>query len=168
MLIFITGFMGVGKTTIGKQVAELLNIPFLDLDEEIENQEQKSISQIFKENGEDYFRQAERSLLESVIKSKKETTIIALGGGTMCHLSNHLLILQNGIAVYLKTSWEEIEKEINLLQNRPKLSNTDVHQVYQLFRQREPIYALSQLETLANTSFDPKKLANRLKLLTNR
>jgi len=168
MLIFLTGFMGVGKTTIGKQVASLLGVPFIDLDQEIEILEQKSISAIFTENGEDYFRKVERALLENLIKTKKEPTIIALGGGTMCHLSNHLLILKNGIAVYLKKSWEEIEKELSLMQNRPKLSNRNTSEVYQLFKQREPIYALSQLETLANTSFDTKKLANRLKLLTNR
>lgn len=168
MHIFITGFMGIGKTTIGKQLAEILQLPFIDLDNEIEVQEQQTIQSIFSTKGEEYFRLVEKKCLENIITSNRSKTVIALGGGTMCHLNNHTLLLKSGLIIYLKKDWAEIEAGLHLLSERPKLQHADSYLIKQLYLQREPIYALSQLQTLANTSFTVQKLSNWLKLLTNR
>ncbi len=168
MLIFLTGFMGVGKTTMGKSLAENLNYTFVDLDLEIEKDASRTISDIFKEEGEPYFRNLERSILLKIIKSKPSKIVIALGGGTICNLNNHVNILQNGISVYLKKDWNCIWSNIKKLSNRPLLVAKSERELKQLFEKREQFYAFSQLTTPINTAIDVKKLTIYLKLLTNR
>lgn len=167
MHIFITGYMGVGKTTIGKELSELLYIPFIDLDAFIEENTSSSIHQLFKTKGEQQFRKMERDALLALC-DKKENYLIALGGGTMCHLDNHLDILQNGIAVYLYKPWSEIALNLNQLQNRPLIQKNNMTELEAIFRKREPFYELSQLKMPTNSTFEVKKLADTLKILTNR
>lgn len=99
--IFLLGFMGSGKSTLGKKVATRLNIDFIDLDNFIEQQENKTISAIFAEEGEAYFRKIEQNALE-VLCQKPDNMIIALGGGTPCFFNNMELINNTGISIYLK------------------------------------------------------------------
>ena len=167
MHIFITGYMGVGKTTVGKELSKLMHIPFIDLDEFIEENTSSSIPQLFKTKGEQQFRKLERDALLTLC-DKKENHLIALGGGTMCHLNNHLDILQNGIAVYLYKPWSEIALNLNELQNRPLVQQNNMTELEAIFRKREPFYELSQLKMPTNSTFDTEKLADTLKILTNR
>lgn len=102
--IFLLGFMATGKSTIGKKVAKRLTIPFLDLDHCIEEWEQKTISEIFAEKGEDYFRKTESTVLHNLIY--QEPSFIATGGGTPCFHDNMDFMLQNGRCIYLKTKTE--------------------------------------------------------------
>lgn len=166
MHIFITGYMGVGKSTIGRELSTLLNLPFVDLDEYIVRQKGAPIKALF-EKGEDTFRHTEREHLLQLCK-KKEQHIISLGGGTMCYLDNHLDILKNGIAIYLYKEWEDILTYLPNLQERPLVENNTTKQLEAIFRKREPFYELSQLKMPINTTFEVKKLANYLKILTNR
>ena len=168
MIYFVTGFMGVGKTTIGKQLAEFLTIPFIDLDQYIEQKEEKTIKVVFDQSGEDEFRLLERKYLLDLIKTTKEKTVIALGGGTICHLHNHIDILQNGICIYLKSDWTTISQNLKNISNRPLIEQKSEGELKSLYLKRVPFYQLSQVETLANTGFEAKKLAESLKLLTNR
>jgi shikimate kinase len=168
MIIFLTGFMGVGKTTIGEQLADLLEIPFVDLDRAIEIRNGKSISAIFREEGEDAFRNYEELELHIQIKQNRSLTVIALGGGTVAHHLNHIPILKNGILVYLKKEWDDLLIGLEKLENRPVLKDKSPEQLYSLFKKRRPFYELSQLQTLVGTHFDVKNLAFSLKLLTNR
>ena len=103
MKIFIIGYMASGKTTFGKALAEELNSPFIDLDEYIEANESKTISEIFNEKGESGFRELEKSLLHQVV-SEEENLVLACGGGTPCHYDNMNFLNQNGITVFLETS----------------------------------------------------------------
>ena len=167
MHIFITGYMGVGKTTVGKELSKLMHIPFIDLDAFIEENTSSSIPQLFKTKGEQQFRKLERDALLTLC-DKKENHLIALGGGTMCHLNNHLDILQNGIAVYLYKPWSEIALNLNELQNRPLVQQNNMTELEAIFRKREPFYELSQLKMPTNSTSDTKKLADTLKILTNR
>ena len=160
--------MGVGKTTLGRQIADELSLPFFDLDLEIEKIEEDTISSIFKAKGEEYFRIKEQTCLKKLIATQKQMCVIALGGGTMCYLNNHNLLLKSGIVIYLKSTWPAIEKRLHTLKDRPKLEEQNTSDIKRLYQQRAPIYALSQLQTLANTSFTAKKVVNWLKLLTNR
>lgn len=159
--------MGVGKTTIGHQLSQLLGIDFIDLDDEITTQAGLSIPEIFRNNGEDHFRMIEKKILAQ-LNSHTEPAIIALGGGTICDPENRKLILQNNICIYLHKTWEEIEKSLSKLKNRPLIDQNSPSKLKALYSKRQPIYELSQLKMPINTEFEPQKLANYLKLLTNR
>lgn len=100
MKIFLVGFMGCGKTSVGKKLAKKINYTFIDLDKAIEERSQKTIPQIFKENGEDSFRQYETQILKELII--KENTIISTGGGAPCFYDNMEMMNQYGSTIYLK------------------------------------------------------------------
>ena len=108
-MIYLIGYMGAGKTTITKLLANELDLPFYDTDQEIEKKEKKSVSEIFKEDGELHFRMLETELLKSI----SQNSIIACGGGLPIHNNNMKLINSKGISIYLKAS-------INCLFNRLK------------------------------------------------
>ena len=84
--IFLIGYMGTGKTTAGREIAKVLNLTFYDLDHYIEARFQKTISQIFEQEGEDKFREIESSMLKEV--GEFENVVIATGGGTPCFFDN--------------------------------------------------------------------------------
>src|SRR5690554_7367085 len=116
--IILTGYMGSGKTTVGLALAEQLSIPFLDLDEQIENETGLSISEVFEKKGVIWFRKKEHALLKELI-NKYDRFILSLGGGTPCYANNHLLLKSEGIfSFYLKARSEEHTSE---LQSRPHL-----------------------------------------------
>ena len=102
--IFLLGYMGSGKSAIGKSLSIKLNIPFMDIDQLIENQENMSVSSLFKKKGELYFRQIERKLLLRLI-DKQSPAVISLGGGTPCYFDNmELLVKSKHESIYLKAS----------------------------------------------------------------
>ncbi len=167
MHIFLNGFMGVGKSTIGKDLSQILDLPFIDLDNYIEQQEGRSIPDIFQKESEAGFRFIEQKHLLSLL-TLKDRHIIALGGGTMSSLKNHLIILQNGVCIYLYKPWEEIATYIKNMEGRPLASTLSLAELEVIFHQRAYFYELCQLKTPVNTTFTAQKLASYLKLSTNR
>ena len=101
MLIFLVGFMGSGKTTLGRPLATRLNYDFIDLDRAIETGEGRTISEIFATDGEAHFRALERKYLEEVIAQHKKA-VISTGGGTPCFNENMPFMNAHGVTVYLK------------------------------------------------------------------
>ncbi len=99
MTIFLIGFMGCGKTTVGKKLAKKLKYDFIDLDEEIEKKEQCTISQIFESKGEDYFRSLEHNLLLDL--PNKSNVVISCGGGAPCYFNNMEMMNNAGYTVYV-------------------------------------------------------------------
>lgn len=97
--IFLTGFMGAGKTTLGKAFARELNVPFIDLDWYIEERFHKSICELFTERGEASFRELERSMLHEV--AEFEDVVISTGGGTPCFFDNMEYMNGHGQTVFL-------------------------------------------------------------------
>lgn len=124
MKIVLLGYMGSGKSTIGKLLAEDLGMPFLDLDEYIETIEDCSIKTIFKEKGEIYFRTKEAESLREVL-SQKEDVVLSIGGGTPCYANNMHAIseaTQNGL--YLQVSIPELVKRLSFEKSeRPLIKN---------------------------------------------
>ena len=100
--VFLIGYMGVGKTTIGKVLSKKLGIQFIDLDNYIENRFRKTIQEIFDVNGEDKFRRIEREMLREVVAF--ENVVIATGGGTPCFYDNIDVMNKQGVTIYIKAS----------------------------------------------------------------
>lgn len=105
MRIFLIGFMGSGKTTLGKQLSEKLGLPFIDLDERIETAAGMKINDIFSKKGEEFFRKLEAVRLREVIE-EEENMILACGGGTPCYYDNITFINATGISIWLNTPKE--------------------------------------------------------------
>ena len=100
MIITLLGFMGSGKTTIGKKLAKKLNYVFIDLDHAIEHCEEQSINDIFAKKGEDYFRQIESKILHITLHEKKNI-VLSLGGGTPCFHTNMDMVKNHSTSFYL-------------------------------------------------------------------
>jgi shikimate kinase len=122
--IILVGYMGSGKTTIGKMLSEYVGIPFYDLDDIIEKYIGKSIPTIFLENGEVFFRKMEHKLFNEFVKDN-DSFVLSLGGGTPCYANNHLLLQNSNIdSFYLKNTVEELVNRLKKeKQQRPLISN---------------------------------------------
>lgn len=119
--IFLIGFMGSGKSTLGNELANQLNYKYIDTDAWIEENEKRKISEIFETSGEDYFRKKEREALLSVIQ--KERIVIATGGGLPCFFDNMKIITNNGTSFFLEIQPEDLLERLKGETNhRPLLS----------------------------------------------
>ena len=160
--IILVGFMGAGKTSIGKQLSKLTGMQFLDTDEWIEEQQQKKISDIFAESGETYFRDLETDALKQLLNSK-ERLVIAVGGGLPVREENRRYLRELGTVVYLKA---EIETLVGRLQGdttRPKLQGGDLRgRIEELMAARGAIY--EEVATI-EISTDKKQLDDVVKEL---
>ena len=101
MQVFLIGFMGAGKSSVGKRLAARLELPFIDMDHAIEKQEGKSISELFENNGETHFRNLEREWINGL---NTESAVVSLGGGTPCQDEIMDLLNKKGLTVYVKAS----------------------------------------------------------------
>jgi shikimate kinase len=119
--IFLIGYMGVGKTTLGKQLANKLNYTFIDTDTWIEQKMQLSIPEIFAKFGEHYFRELEK---EAVQQLPKEKIVVATGGGLPCYGNLMSTILDSGISIYLhRPAKELVQRLVNAKSNRPLIQH---------------------------------------------
>ena len=127
--IFLTGYMGAGKTTLGKAFARELNVPFIDLDWYIEERFHKSIRELFIERGEASFRELERNMLHEV--AEFEDVIISTGGGTPCFFDNMEYMNEHGYTVFLDVHPDILFRRLCLAtQQRPILqgkTNEELH-----------------------------------------
>jgi shikimate kinase len=137
--IFLIGFMGAGKTTAGRILAEQLQYRFIDLDELIEAEARKSVSEIFAELGENEFRRRERVALESCCGMKR--TVIALGGGAYIFEENRAIINRTGRAVWLDCPLEVCLARIERDGSRPLLASEA--EMKALLEYRRPFYELA-------------------------
>lgn len=122
--IVLVGYMGVGKSTMGKVLAKKLDLDFLDLDEIIEKKENSTIAELFRLKGELYFRKLEHQLFQTLIQSDDDF-VLSTGGGTPCYYDNHLLLEQEQLnSVYLEAPVDTIyHRLINEQQQRPIIKN---------------------------------------------
>ncbi|HTQ64840.1 MAG TPA: shikimate kinase [Puia sp.] len=111
MKIFLIGFMGSGKTHWGKLLAEKLHLTFFDLDTVITEKENKTISEIFAEKGEEFFRYLEKDVLEELVNENNDF-IISSGGGTPCFFNNIEFMKKNGKVVWLNTSIDTLKQRL--------------------------------------------------------
>ena len=155
-MIYLIGYMGAGKTTITKLLANELHLPFYDTDQEIEEKEKKSVTDIFKKDGELHFRMLETELLKNITQN----SIISCGGGLPIHNNNMGLINSKGISIYLKASDNCLFNRLkNEKQNRPLIGNkTDEKLKFYIkheLQNRSPFYNLANHTILVdNKSID--------------
>ena len=138
--IILMGFMGAGKTTIGKKLSKALNWEFIDTDAYIEEEQGRKISDIFAEDGEMAFRDMETDLLKR-LQNGENQFVLSIGGGMPVREENRALLRNLGTVVYLKTSKEEIIRRVSGDKNRPLLQGGDLEEkVTNLMNVRECIY----------------------------
>ena len=157
-LIFLTGFMGSGKSTIGPILANTLGFNYLDVDRHIEQKTHKLIAEIFSSEGEKVFRDLERRTLLEL--TEHHHCVISLGGGTIANEENCQLVLQKGILVYLKLTLDEIIQRVQYRTDRPMLKDEHGNQlttpelknrVLDLMAHREKFYARADVIILADS-----------------
>ncbi len=135
----LIGFMGAGKSTIGKILAEKLGLLFIDIDKVIELKEKRSIPEIFKTSGENYFRDIESEVIKKLYDNKN--CVFACGGGAIIRGENFNVIRAKSKIIYLKVSPREIIKRIGESKNRPLLNSKDKEsRIINLLNKRKNIY----------------------------
>jgi shikimate kinase len=139
--IYLIGFMGAGKSTVGRRLAKKLGWKVIDLDKEIERHEHRAVADIFKEKGEPHFRSLERLCLKEVSSHPK--AVIALGGGTFIDSDNRDLAEKSGLTVWLKVSFAKLAARVKIDGTRPNFADKD--QAERLYQAREPFYALAKV-----------------------
>ena len=138
--IVLIGFMGAGKTTVGKALAKTLCCEFIDTDEMIEKEQGRKIANIFAEDGETAFRDMETELLRC-LKERKEDFVLSVGGGMPIREENRELLCEIGRVIYLETSKKEIIRRVSGDGNRPLLQGGALEEkVTALMKARAYIY----------------------------
>ena len=172
--VFLIGYMGCGKTTLGEVLARQMGWRFIDLDEYIEQQCGMTIAEIFDEMGENRFRELECKALREV--AKMTNVIVGCGGGTPCHGDNMKLMNKAGTTIWLTTSPQHITSRLLLPEQkakRPKVLHLPDEDVLPLVKAellaRAPVYAQAQLqfdstdiETAEETELTARRLATLL------
>jgi shikimate kinase len=150
--VYLTGFMGSGKSTIGPILANTIGYDFVDVDRSIESATGKTINRIFREHGEEYFRTLERTLIAQL--SVAPHVVVSLGGGTIADRENFRVISSSGILVYLKTTPEQLFRRLHHKSDRPVLRTEEGEQlpeeelrtrILNLYTLREPYYAKADI-----------------------
>jgi shikimate kinase len=165
MRIYLVGYMGCGKTTIGRKIADLLGIGFVDLDKYIEERYFKSVPAIFAEEGEQAFREKERiSLLEV---AQFENIIVGTGGGAPCYYDNMEMMNSNGITVYIAPDTEVLAKRlIKSKTERPLIAGKSETELIGFINdallKRAPFYEKSQVIIRGENNLNPQLVIDRI------
>ena len=137
--IYLIGLMGAGKTTIGRQLAKALHLPFYDSDKAIEEQTGVDIPTIFEYEGEEGFREREQNMIEEL--TQINGIILATGGGAILRVANRKALTENGFVVYLQCSVDKILQRTKRDTQRPLLNTENPRaRIEKLFAEREPDY----------------------------
>ncbi len=163
--IYLMGFMGCGKSTIGKLLSELIEWPFIDVDETIVEETGLSIPEIFEKKEEVYFRELEKSMIAQISQQKK--LVVALGGGSVVNSENWKRISGSGVTVALLYPPEIIDRRLEGKTSRPLMDNINRNErllhISNLMKNREPFYRRADLTLHFNVEIAPQKVARMIK-----
>ncbi len=157
--IVLVGFMGTGKSTVGRLLASRLDREFIDMDTVIEDREGCTIPEIFSSKGEPYFRELERNL--AIELGQQNKLVIACGGGIVKDPSNLQALSESGLVVCLKADEETILKRVAAAQNRPLLWGDKAERIRTLLHQRAALYDAIPL-SIDTSSLTPEEIAERI------
>ena len=135
--VYLCGFMGCGKTTVGKLLADKMNSEFYDMDEYIVKREGLRIPEIFSEKGESYFRETETAVIREL---EEKGGVIACGGGAMLKKENADIASADGIVVYIEAPFEVCYKRIAGDKNRPIVMSNTKEELEFIYSSRVPVY----------------------------
>src|SRR5580698_8572233 len=142
--IVLVGMMGAGKTSVGRRLATLLHLPFVDADGEIEAGAQMTVPEIFERFGEPYFREGERKVLARLLSEGQK--VLATGGGAFMNEATRARIAQSGVSIWLKPDFEVLMRRVRKRSNRPLLQTADPEETLRrLLQERGPVYGLADL-----------------------
>ena len=170
MKVFLIGFMASGKTTLGEELANELNIPFIDLDHYIEQKEGKSIKELFEIQGEEHFRRIESEALREISALDRDL-VIASGGGTSCFYNSVDFMNKVGITIYLKAEVSELlDRLIKSKNNRPLLWGKNEEElnryIVRVLDERKKYYEKAKI-TVNISQVNAKMLANTIRATQN-
>ena len=160
--IILIGFMGVGKTSLGKLLASKLGRAFIDLDEKIERDSNMTIPQIFEMHGEKYFRELEKAAVREV--TVRKNLVIATGGGTVKDEENLQLLKNSGVIICLTADAEEIFRRTEKRGERPVLDgggNERLETIKKLLAEREKFYSQADFK-IDTTEWSPLQIVNEI------
>ena len=159
--IVLCGFMGSGKSTIGNLLSKKMGMAFIDLDAYIEKKENKSVSQIFSDSGEEYFRQLERDAVKEL--AYKKSVILATGGGTLTFRENVDILKNAGNKIILlDLPVEVVEQRLQGDTKRPLLNRPDKEKVMrELYEKRLPLYR-NAADIVVNASNSPVQVCMQI------
>lgn len=157
--IYLSGFMGSGKTSVAYELAKLIDWRFIDLDQLIESKNQQSISKIFQQKGEAFFRNQETIFLRKV--SQENNQVISLGGGAILSFTNRDFIQKNGLWINLNVPLSVVQKRIESDSKRPLANSKNKNHLANLLRKRAPYYLQAPLKIMAYPQ-NPKALAQKI------
>lgn len=172
--IFLIGYMGAGKTTLGKALAKELNLSFIDLDWRIEGRYHKTVGELFAERGEEGFRKVEQQMLHEV--AEVENVVISTGGGTPCFFDNMDFMCGKGDTVFLDASHEVLFRRLKAAkQSRPLLKDKSdeemIHFIKEALSKRMPWYERAkyvvradELETVRQINDTIRRFRERTRL----
>jgi len=165
--VILVGFMGCGKSTLGKKLANKLSVPFIDSDAEIENHFQKSIGELFAEYGESHFRELEREYIEAL--DLREDFVLATGGGMPCFGENMDRLNATGTTFYLERSPKELSHRLaNAKTQRPLISGMEKEELLEFIenklQEREEYYKKANV-ILSRNEQSPEGIMSFLKHL---
>lgn len=160
--IILIGYMGCGKSTVGRKLSYIRMNPYVDTDKLIERSEGSSINEIFDTKGEAYFRQAETDCIKSLF-AYKQPHIVAVGGGLVLREENRSLLNELGTVVYLKAAPQTIYERLKEDTTRPLLRGDNPYQrICDMLSQREPVYEMACDVTIEVDSLSAEQVAQRI------
>ena len=158
MTIFLCGFMGCGKTTVGTLLAQKLKLPLIDTDAYLVKQEGRTIPEIFAQDGEPYFRKIEAQAIRDLCQ---ENAIIACGGGAMLNPESAAFARKNGAVVLLDESFAACYQRIQGDKNRPLVQNNTKDELEALFQKRASVYRAHASHIIPG-GVSPKQMVQRI------
>lgn len=162
--IILVGYMGCGKTTVGKHLARICGLDFLDTDELIEEQQGRSIREIFASDGEEVFRDMETQALKEMLEKKEDGFVISTGGGMAVREENRELLKQLGKVYYLKAEPETVYARIKGDTKRPLLQCEDpLSRIREMLVHREPAYEAAAHHIISVDDKRQQELAENIK-----
>ena len=160
MMIALTGFMGSGKTTVGKVLADFLGCPFMDLDDLVVKKAGKSIPDIFAQDGEPAFRELEAQVLRKTVEKYEESTaVLALGGGAVLAPASAALLHEKTVCIYLRATLDTLlERLAGETAGRPLADDSLADRL----ASREPIYEKTAHVTIDTDGLSPDEVADEI------